>query len=238
MTRLSAIFQSRYFTTVGYALLLSLSPPSVVADESASSGGLADLVDCSDIRIDYQDDPEYSRQERTEQMNDAFYAALNQFDLCQSAQAGGGGGGAGAAGGGGTTAASTESQQEGELRGTEGSVEDQLLAEEAAELLRPSSPSDSLRGTEPVSVPPQADPLDGSDSVVADSEQDRNASKESARAAGSGAAPEDIADADNDDAVARQIRAAAEGEQDPERQKRLWDEYRRYKRDTAATTIQ
>ena len=45
----------------------------------------------------------------------------------------------------------------------------------------------------------------------------------------SGNVPEDIPAADNDDALARQLRRAAENETDPELRKKLWDEYRRYK---------
>ncbi len=41
--------------------------------------------------------------------------------------------------------------------------------------------------------------------------------------------PEDIPDGSDDDVVARQIREAAQGEQDPKLRKKLWEEYRRYK---------
>ncbi|MCE2389983.1 MAG: hypothetical protein J4G09_00695 [Proteobacteria bacterium] len=46
---------------------------------------------------------------------------------------------------------------------------------------------------------------------------------------GSGANPEDIPPVDNDDEFARQLRRAAETETDPERRRKLWNEYRRYK---------
>ena len=46
---------------------------------------------------------------------------------------------------------------------------------------------------------------------------------------GSGDTPKDIPPADNDDEFARQIRRAAENETDPERRRKLWNEYRRYK---------
>lgn len=44
-----------------------------------------------------------------------------------------------------------------------------------------------------------------------------------------GAVPEDIPPAENDDALAAQIRIAAEAETDPETRKKLWNEYRKYK---------
>lgn len=45
--------------------------------------------------------------------------------------------------------------------------------------------------------------------------------------------PEDIPDGRDDDVVARQIREAAEKEQDPALKEKLWDEYRRYKAGTS-----
>ena len=42
--------------------------------------------------------------------------------------------------------------------------------------------------------------------------------------------PEDVADGSGDDIVARQLREAAMAETDPELAKKLWDEYRDYKR--------
>jgi hypothetical protein len=41
--------------------------------------------------------------------------------------------------------------------------------------------------------------------------------------------PEDVADAKDDDVVARQLREAAMAEPDPVLREKLWDEYRRYK---------
>lgn len=52
------------------------------------------------------------------------------------------------------------------------------------------------------------------------------------RPGGSGGQPEDIPDGSDDDVVARQLREAAEKETDPELQKKLWEEYRKYKQGT------
>ena len=43
--------------------------------------------------------------------------------------------------------------------------------------------------------------------------------------------PPDLVDASDDDIIARQLREAAMKEQDPELREKLWDEYRKYKRD-------
>ncbi len=62
-------------------------------------------------------------------------------------------------------------------------------------------------------------------------------SEQVAAAGGSGgregpapATPADIPDGSDDDIVARQLREAAENEQDPELREKLWDEYRKYKK--------
>ena len=44
--------------------------------------------------------------------------------------------------------------------------------------------------------------------------------------------PDNIPDGSDDDVVARQLRKAAEQETDPELQKKLWEEYRKYKQGT------
>jgi hypothetical protein len=44
--------------------------------------------------------------------------------------------------------------------------------------------------------------------------------------------PKDVPDGSGDDVVARQLREAAERETDPELKKKLWDEYRKYKKGT------
>jgi hypothetical protein len=44
--------------------------------------------------------------------------------------------------------------------------------------------------------------------------------------------PADIPDGSDDDIVARQLREAAESEQDPELREKLWEEYRKYKKRT------
>jgi hypothetical protein len=49
---------------------------------------------------------------------------------------------------------------------------------------------------------------------------------------GSTPTPPDIPDGKDDDIVARQLREAAENEQDPELRDKLWEEYRKYKNRT------
>ncbi len=59
-----------------------------------------------------------------------------------------------------------------------------------------------------------------------DAQSDAAGGRPSSAAAGQ---PSDLPDGSDDDVVARQLREAAEKEQDPELRRRLWEEYRRYK---------
>ncbi len=82
--------------------------------------------------------------------------------------------------------------------------------------------SQDMQGTDPtLEIPP---PMAEQDSQ--DTESGTTQSPASAR---NGAIPEDIPAANNDDAIAAQIRLAAESETDPEIREKLWNEYRKYK---------
>jgi len=67
----------------------------------------------------------------------------------------------------------------------------------------------------------------GSDQVAS-----AGGASESGQQTGRTPPPPDIADGKDDDIVARQLREAAETEQDPELREKLWDEYRKYKSST------
>jgi hypothetical protein len=68
----------------------------------------------------------------------------------------------------------------------------------------------------------QSDPQ-GSDQTVTGVRGTSSSGKQST-------APPDIPDGSDDDVIARQLREAAEKEADPELKKKLWEEYRRYKK--------
>ncbi len=174
---------------------------SSFADESLSSG-----IDCSEISINYADNPDLTRAERIAAMEAAFYDSVNRFETCnlsnssqassqcahQSANSGSG------------ASDGSESAEDNESNNTEGTVE--------------SVASPVLAGTEIDVEPPE----------LYSSESDTEITVLSSAAA-NGAIPEDIPDANNDDAVAAQIRLAAELEKNPEKKEKLWDEYRKYK---------
>jgi len=68
------------------------------------------------------------------------------------------------------------------------------------------------------------------DSTDGSSEQWQGAGPGSPQHTARAGTPADIPDGSDDDVVARQLREAAEKETDPELKKKLWDEYRKYKK--------
>jgi hypothetical protein len=66
----------------------------------------------------------------------------------------------------------------------------------------------------------------------ADSSYGAGAGRGARRQGGGQGTPPDIPDGSDDDVVARQLREAAEKETDPELKKKLWEEYRKYKKGT------
>src|SRR5210317_336908 len=45
---------------------------------------LGEAIDCTDVRIEYPDDPTLTREERLRRMDKAFFESLDKFEYCQS----------------------------------------------------------------------------------------------------------------------------------------------------------
>ena len=86
--------------------------------------------------------------------------------------------------------------------------------------------SDIIQGTEQA---PSNEAMAATSDTQESTESGSGKISASGNVAENGKIPEDIPPADNDDAIAAQIRVAAEAETDPEIRKKLWDEYRKYK---------
>lgn len=176
------------------------------AAESASNA-----PDCENVSVDYLNDPTLTRAEKLARMEQALSDSLNRFELCNmnisanaSSSDGGNGAGSGADGGGDTGNGSSS----GGASGTE------------------SVASDMMQGTEQM---PSNETMAGNSDTQETLESGSGDISASGNVAKNGKIPEDIPPADNDDAIAAQIRVAAEAETDPEIRKKLWDEYRKYK---------
>lgn len=174
--------------------------------------------DCTEVYVDYQDDPSLSQEERLRLMDEAFFRSLNRFEYCQSEKeknksagaAGGGTGGGGASGGGAGTGGASGSE------GQEGDGEATSVSESVA--------TSTMSGTEVVKEFPPAEDAANNEKA---SQEDEQRAGDLSRA--NGTTPDDIPPAKNDDALAAQIRYAAENEPDPEKRRQLWNEYRKYK---------
>lgn len=193
-------------------LLLTIASGSMLysglshADESASN-----TTDCKNVSVDYLDNPALTRAEKLARMEQALSDSLNRFELCNitissNSSSADGGNGSGAGGGG---AGDTGN---GSSAGGASSTE--------------SVASDMMQGTEQA---PSNEAIAAASDTQESTESGSGKISASGNIAENGKIPEDIPPADNDDAIAAQIRVAAEAETDPEIRKKLWDEYRKYK---------
>jgi len=256
LTRMAVTFAAVLFTAaLGAGPAWSQTQATVPASTSATRDAGTLSHDCTEVTIDYADEPGLTREERIARMDRAFQRSLSRFEECQSRRAAAGTGTGGGAGGG------TGGDGDGELKGTEAAGTDAAGAESsgaepstaASDISGPDAPLDApsqegsstaasdVAGDEPTvtaSTPPRAPNPDGkwtppddaqSPETQADSPANEEPVREAARTQGNGKVPEDIPPADNDSALEAQIRQAAIEETDPELKKRLWDEYRRYK---------
>lgn len=183
----------------------------------AEEGNLGDSIDCTEVSVDYSEDPTLTREERIRLMDKAFFESLNRFELCwkekEKAKAAGGTGTGSGSGAGGSAGSESEA-------GAASSVE--------------SVAGSTMSGTEIASEDIPKD-IQTTESGALQSAQDMENINEAGNSiAGTvkmanGKIPEDIPPAKNDDALAAQIRYAAENEPDPVKSEQLWNEYRKYK---------
>ncbi len=188
--------------------------------ESGDGAAAPGSVDCTEVSVDYQEDPTLTREERIAMMDRALSRSLNRYDACQTARNGSTGGGGGAGGGGGSGGAAGGGSGSGTgTVGREGSVASQDIAGTE----KPSTTESSGTGTQSAA----RSPADGE--VPSTTEGPAGTERETVRSLDNGKIPEDIPPADNDSVLEAQIRRAATNETDPEVKKRLWNEYRKYK---------
>jgi len=173
---------------------------------------LGDSIDCTDVSVDYSDDPTLTQEERLHLMDKAFFDSLNKFELCQSSR----------------EAVETPRDVSG---GTEGEPGDST-GESGGEFAGKSVASSTLSGTE---APKAKFPSENMEPGESGATQEPRGVDESGRTTNgnmkrsTGKVPEDIPSAENDDTLAAQIRYAAENETDPVKKEQLWNEYRKYK---------
>jgi len=194
---------------------------------SALEKSITEEVDCSDITIELDSDAT-DINEKLQEMDNAFYDSLSQFEHCSessSSSSSSGGGGGGSAGGGGGSSAGSSSSSSGGGAGNRSQM--QGSSEFSA-----SSPSKGISGTEKANESSQSTSGKQESAEESGTQTDSLTSgnvEKNDKVSDNGKLPEDIPPADNDSVVEAQLRQAAIAEKDPQKKKKLWNEYRRYK---------
>jgi len=170
--------------------------------QASADEALGSTIDCSDVEIHFVDNPEWTHSERLEAMDRVFYESVDRFELCNL------------------------SNQSSTSSASANGTNQPSNTSPGSEAGHDSVASQEITGTEIESSLPQVDSYGNSYAT-------ENANNESVKvnrgSSINGAKPKDIPDADNDDAIASQIRLAAEIERDPVKKEKLWNEYRKYK---------
>jgi len=163
-------------------------------------------VDCTDVQIDYSDDPTLTRGERIHQMDKSLSRSLNNFKLCHQE----------------TKKVETNDANDSTSGASEetGSSKGENMGEAIA--------SSAISGTELPATEDDAQE-ESEDSLALQTTNNENGNYQGSVSTANGKRPDDIPSANNDSALAAQIRRAAENETDPNKSKLLWDEYRKYK---------
>jgi hypothetical protein len=188
-------------------LALTLFSLFIFQSVAYSNESLEASVDCTNVQIDYADDSTLTRGERIRLMDKSLSRSLNKFELCLSekkkVESNGANGNPRAAG---------DSTGSSETGATSGSVASSIMS--GTEL---PAAEDKVKDEEPEISP------------AVQTTNKKNGKYESSISMANGKLPDDIPSADNDSALAAQIRRAAENETDPTRREQLWNEYRKYK---------
>ncbi len=193
-------------------LLAFFNTGAAVAQIQQKNSSLAERNDCSNISVDYLNNPNLTQQEKIELMDKALFHSLNKYEGCQNIRARAAASGGGASGG---QSGGRQSSGEGGGSGKGGSGA--------------STASSDMSGTQ---TPAVEETLNNRINDKADAEQaheDSNTPVQNAHIKGSGKIPDDIPPVDNDSILEAQIRQAAMDETDPAIKAKLWDEYRKYK---------
>lgn len=199
-----------------------------MSNSYALEKSITEEVDCSDITIELDSDTT-DINEKLQEMDDAFYDSLSEFEHCSesssSSSSSSGGGGGSAGGGGGGSSADSASSSSGGVDGNGSQMQGSSQSDA-------SSPSKGISGTEKASESNQSASGNQESAEESATQTDSLTSgnvEKNDKFSDNGKLPEDIPPADNDSVVEAQLRQAAIAEKDPQKKKKLWNEYRRYK---------
>ena len=168
--------------------------------------GLELSVDCTNVQIDYSDDPTLTKGERIHEMDESLSRALNKYKLCHQ------------------ETKKIETNNANENSGGASEATGNLKGENTGEAIA----SSAISGTELPAAEDSAQE-ESENNLALQTTNIKNGNNQGGVSTTNGKLPDDIPSADNDSALAAQIRRAAENETDPNKRKLLWDEYRKYK---------
>lgn len=163
-------------------------------------------VDCTNVQIDYLDDPSLTRGERIHHMEKSLFRSLNNFKLCHSEAK--------------IVETNDANDNIGGASDSIGGLKDGNIGESIA--------SSTMSGTELPAAEDNAQE-NSEDNSVLQTTNTKNSNYQGSVSIANGKHPDDIPSADNDSALAAQIRRAAENETDSTKKEMLWNEYRKYK---------
>ena len=181
-------------------LALTLLKSNLIATENL-------INSCENLSVDYEENEFLTQREQLDLMDSALLKSIENFDECIS---------------------NKSKKNNSNLS----EVIDDNDARESNELRGASN--DNYQNNNDDLKQSLSDVEEIKKSVLVNKESKNNESlpmqnKTSEISRNNGKIPDDIPFDDNDDVLAKQIKNAALNEVDPEKQKKLWDEYRRYK---------
>ena len=181
-------------------LALNLLKSNLIATENLKNS-------CDNLSVDYEENEFLTRREQLDLMDSALLKSIENFDECISNKS----------------------------KKNNGNLSEVIDDNDARE-------SNELRGASNDNYQDNIDDLEQNLSDVEEIKKPVSISQESKNndsllmqnkileiSGNNGKIPDDIPLDDNDDVLAKQIKNAALNEADPEKQKKLWDEYRKYK---------
>ena len=181
-------------------LILSLFKTNLIATENSTNS-------CENLSVEYEENEFLTQREQLDLMDTALLKSIENFDECISNKS----------------------------KKNNGNLSEVIDDNDAKE-------SNELRGASNDNYQDNSDDLEQNLSDVEEIKKSVSISQESKNndsllmqnktseiSGNNGKIPDDIPLDDNDDVLAKQIKNAALNEADPEKQKKLWDEYRRYK---------
>lgn len=160
--------------------------------------------ECDDLSVNYEEDQFLTKREQIEMMDEALIASLDKFESCIKSQS--------------------------NLINNDNSNPSSSTSFESQELSGNASSTGSEELSENMDSDTNSSELDESQlSYENESNNDIQSTGKNENFGSNGKLPEDIPQDDNDDVLAKQIKNAALKEKDPEKRKKIWNEYRKYK---------